>query len=295
VRARGRRRRLSRRLIVSSVLVTAFSLSIVALVLAMRPPAVNGPKPDIDLPQAADGSTSQGSINLGAPSTMIPRIPRLSSTIPGGIINLTNWKLTLPTSDDGEPAEITQPKLTSFRDPRYFHVDTLGDGVVFRAPVSGATTANSDYPRSELREMTAGGKKQASWSGESGTHIMTINQAITAVPTGKPEVVAGQIHDDEDDVVMVRLHGNKLFVEGDGKQIGVLDPAYRLGTRFTVQVVATPGLIRVTYNGIKTVSLERDGSDYYFKAGCYTQANEDNGGDDSYGEVVIHSLTVQHS
>ena len=74
-----------------------------------------------------------------------------------------------------------------------------------------------------------------------------------------------------------------------------LDPAYRLGTRFTVQFVVTPGLIRVTYNGIKTASLERDGSDYYFKAGCYTQANEDNSDEDSYGEVVIHALTVQHS
>ena len=56
----------------------------------------------------------------------------------------------------------------------------------------------------------------------------------------------------------------------------MLDPAYRLGTRFTVQFVATPGLIRITYNGIKTVGLKRDGSDYYFKAGCYTQANDDN-------------------
>ena len=293
MRARARRSRLSRRVIVSTVLLSAFSLSIGALVVAMQPPSARGPKPKIDLPQYS--SASPGSINLGAPSTMIPRIPRLSSTIPGGVINLTNWKLTLPVGDNGEPDEITQPELTRFRHPRYFHVDPIGDGVVFRAPVGGATTGNSEYPRSELREMTAGGKKQASWSGESGTHVMTINQAITALPSGKPEVVAGQIHDEEDDVVMVRLHGNKLFVESDGRQVGVLDPAYRLGTRFTVQITATPGLIRVTYNGLKTVSMERDGSDYYFKAGCYTQANEDNSDEDSYGEVVIHSLTVQHS
>jgi poly(beta-D-mannuronate) lyase len=124
---------------------------------------------------------------------------------------------------------------------------------------------------------------------------MTISQAITALPQGKPQVVAGQIHDDEDDVIMVRLNGSKLFVESDGRQVGVLDPAYRLGTRFTVQIVATPGRIRVTYNGIKTVGMERDGSDYYFKAGCYTQANDDNSDEDSYGEVVIHALTVQHT
>ncbi len=295
MRARARRSRLSRRLIVSTVLVSAFCLSIVSVTVAMRPPATGGPAPKIDVPQEASASpTSPTSINLGAPSTRIPRIPRLSSDVPAGIINLANWKLTLPAGGD-EASEVTQPDLTRFRDPRYFHVDSIGDGVVFRAPVGGATTGNSEYPRSELREMTAGGKKPAAWSGKSGTHVMTINQAITSLPTGKPEVVAGQIHDDEDDVVMVRLHGSKLFVEGDGKQIGVLDPAYRLGTRFTVQFVATPGLIRITYNGIKTVSLKHEGSGYYFKAGCYTQANEDNGGEGSYGEVVIHALTVQHS
>lgn len=294
MRARARRSRLSRRLIVSTVLASAFGLSTVALTMAMRPPAIGGPAPTIDVPQDASASPSPGSINLGAASTMIPRIPRLSSDTPAGIINLTNWKLTLPAGGD-EAAEVNQPKLAQFRDPRYFHVDATGDGVTFRAPVGGATTGNSEYPRSELREMTDGGKKQASWSGKSGTHVMTINQAITALPTGKPEVVAGQIHDDEDDVVMVRLHGSKLFVEGDGKQIGVLDPAYQLGTRFTVQFVATRGQIRITYNGIKTVGLEHGGSGYYFKAGCYTQANDDNGGEGSYGEVVIHALTVQHS
>ncbi len=262
----------------------------------MRTPAAGGgDKPKLDVPTYATAQPGTINLNLGAPSTMIPRLPRLSSSMPAGVINLTNWKLTLPTGDDGDPDEITQPDLNRFRDPKYFDVDTLGDGVVFRAPVGGVSTGNSKYPRSELREMTAGGKKQASWSGESGTHVMTINQAITALPEGKAEVVAGQIHDDEDDVVMVRLHGSKLFVEADGRQVGVLDPAYRLGTRFTVTFVATPGQIRITYNDLKTVGLKRDGSDYYFKAGCYTQANEDNAEEGSYGEVVIHSLTVQHS
>lgn len=293
MRARSRRGRLSGRVIVSAVLASAFTMSMVALVLAMQPQTVGGAAPTINLPQYA--TASPGTVRLGdTPSTMVPHIPRLNSSIPGGIINLANWKLTLPTGGD-EPKEVAQPKLTQFRDPRYFDVDATGDGVVFRAPVGGATTGNSDYPRSELREMTAGGKKQASWSAKSGTHVMTITEAITALPQGKPEVVAGQIHDDEDDVAMLRLNGRKLFVEADGKQVGVLDPAYNLGTRFTAQFVVTPGLIRVTYNGIKTVGLERKGSDYYFKAGCYTQANDDNADEDSYGEVVINALTVQHS
>jgi hypothetical protein len=294
MRGRSRRGRLGARVIVSAVLAAAVGASIVALVLALQPPANGGPAPKIDLPRYASASPGSFSVSLDTPSTMVPHVPRLSSSIPGGIINLTNWKLTLPTGGD-EAEDVTQPKLNKFRDPRFFHTTPAGDGVVFRAPVGGATTGNSEYPRSELREMTDGGKKEASWSGKSGTHIMTITEAITALPQGKPQVVAGQIHDDEDDVIMVRLNGTKLFAEADGKQVGVLDPAYQLGTRFTVQIVATHGRIRVTYNGVKTVGLKRDGSDYYFKAGCYTQANDDNSEKGSYGEVVINALTVQHS
>jgi hypothetical protein len=294
VRGRARHRKISGRVIVTIVLVAAFSISMMALVAAMQPRANGGPAPRIDLPEYA--TASPDTFSLGdTPATMVPRIPRLTSSIPAGIINLSNWKLTLPTGDDDEPSEVTQPKLARFRDPQHFDVNATGDGVVFRAPVGGTTTENSKYPRSELREMAAGGKKQASWSSKSGTHVMTITQAITALPQGKPEVVAGQIHDDEDDVVMVRLNGSKLFVESDGDQVGVLDPAYRLGTRFTVQIVVTPGLIRVSYNGVKTVSTKRNGSDYYFKAGCYTQANDDTSDGDSYGEVVINALTIQHS
>jgi hypothetical protein len=274
------------------VLVGAVGLSSAALFGAMQQEAVTDRKPTLDVPRDA---THPGTINLGAPSTMVPRIPRLSSSIPGGVINLAHWKLTLPTGDDGDPDEITQPELSRFRDPEYFDVDRLGEGVVFRAPVGGVTTGNSSYPRSELREMTSNGRKQASWSSASGTHVMTISQAITALPDGKAEVVAGQIHDDEDDVVMVRLHGSKLFVEADGRQVGVLDPKYRLGARFTVQFAVADGQIRVTYNGIKTVGMEHDGDGYYFKAGCYTQANEDNADEGSYGEVVIYALSVQHS
>ena len=117
---------------------------------------------------------------------------------------------------------------------------TPGGGVAFRAPVGGATTGNSSYPRSELREMSADGRREAGWTNASGRHIMTINQAITATPRAKPHVVAGQIHGAEDDVVMIRLEGRRLFVESDGTDVGLLDPRYRLGTRFTVSIIATP-------------------------------------------------------
>lgn len=125
---------------------------------------------------------------------------------------------------------------------------------------------------------------------------MTITQAITATPRAKPHVVAGQIHDAEDDILMVRLEGRRLFVESNGDDVGVLDPRYRLGTRFTVAIVATPSGVRVTYNTARTVDLPKVGRGWYFKAGCYPQSNPERGDSpDAFGEVVIYALTVSHT
>jgi hypothetical protein len=223
--------------------------------------------------------------------------PGSSGGVPARVLNLTNWKLTLPFGKKSDDAsEIKQPELNSYQDDTAFHVDRSGTGVVFRANAGGATTSGSTYPRSELREMTDNGKKNAAWSSKSGVHVMTVTEAITATPAAKPHVVAAQIHDAEDDVVMVRLERNRLFVEADGDEVGVLDPNYVLGTRFAVELRATSSGIRVTYNGSRVVTYKKSGTGYYFKAGCYTQSNVDRGDKASaYGEVVVYALHVQHS
>lgn len=145
--------------------------------------------------------------------------------------------------------------------------------------------------------MTAAGTQNAAWPTTSGTHTMTITQTITHLPVAKPHVVAGQIHDASDDVVMIRLEGTNLFVEGGGNDLGTLHPSYALGTRFTVKLVATGGRIRVYYDDLVTpkVDIARSAADCYFKAGAYTQSNPAQGDDASaYGEVVVHALAVTH-
>jgi hypothetical protein len=144
--------------------------------------------------------------------------------------------------------------------------------------------------------MTDNGATNASWSSTSGTHTMIIREAITHLPVVKPHVVAGQIHDATDDVVMVRLEGNHLFVESGGNDIGTLDASYQLGTTFTVTVVAAGGHIKVYYNDALKVDVAKSGSGYYFKAGCYTQSNVAKGdAPDAYGEVVIYDLQISHN
>ncbi|HKY57318.1 MAG TPA: polysaccharide lyase family 7 protein [Aeromicrobium sp.] len=222
--------------------------------------------------------------------------------------DLGYWKLTTPVdgSDSNSTAdEVKQPALETLDGKDYFdRLTDPGNPIRFRASVDGATTSGSSYPRSELREMTQDGQyNRAAWSSKCGTHTMTIEQAITQLPGGKDEVVAGQIHDSgvdggTGDVIMIRLEGTRLFVEGDNKEYGELDGSYELGQRFTVQVTAENGKISVRYQkgdaveNIAPFSPSVDNEQWYFKAGCYTQANESNG--TGAGEVVIYDLDVTH-
>ena len=201
--------------------------------------------------------------------------------------------------DDEWADEVSQPALSSFRDARYFTVNSAR-GVVFRARVDGARTSpNTKYPRSELREMTDRGERRASWSNKSssdGVHTLTMEAAITATPPNKPHVVAAQIHDGADDVVMIRLYDHQLVVDANDSKVRLLlDDDYQLGKRFTVSITASNGHIRVVYNGSRAVDYQRSGSGMYFKAGCYTLSNTSYDRADRFGEVVIYKLSVSHT
>jgi hypothetical protein len=217
-----------------------------------------------------------------------------TATRPSQVLDLHDWYLTLPTGNSGEPDTVRQPALTSYSSP-FFQLDPSRDGVVLTSNAGGVTTANSSYPRSELREMD--GDKLASWSNESGTHTMEVRQAVTQLPTAKPEVVTAQIHDTKSDVMEVRLEGKRLIGQyADGKQDFVIDPAYVLGTPYDLRIVATEGRIDVWYNGTHAGGLDQSGSGWYFKTGSYLQSNTDRGdAADAMAKVVLYSVGVTHS
>ncbi|RMD63706.1 hypothetical protein D6833_05360, partial [Candidatus Parcubacteria bacterium] len=218
---------------------------------------------------------------------------------PSSVLDLSYWKLTLPIDEDGngKADEIKQPELATYEHPVYFHVNSDGTGVVFRAHCGGATTSGSGYPRSELREMQQGDATQkASWSTDDGVkHVMEITQAITHLPDVKPHVVAGQIHDANDDVIVFRLEGSKLFIDINGTDGPTLNSNYQLGEVFKVKFEVYNGVIDCYYNDQLKYSYTHSASGCYFKAGCYTQSNTSKGDDASaYGEVVIYDLLVTH-
>ena len=221
-----------------------------------------------------------------------------SATRPSQLLDLRNWYLTLPTGSSGKPDTVRQPDLDGYSS-RFFQVDPRGDGVVFTADAGGVTTKNSTYPRSELREMN--GAEMASWSNRAGTHTLSVRQAVTELPTAKPELVTAQIHDAESDVMEVRLEDKRLIAQygGDdegGKKEFVLDQDYVLGTPYDLRLVATDGRIDVIYNGMPAGSIAESGSGWYFKTGSYLQSNTEKGdAADAVGKVVLYQVDVTHT
>ncbi len=239
-------------------------------------------------------TAATNSTTTNPPST---NVPPAVITLPAQLLNLTNWKLTLPvdTSHAGCPDEYQQPELAGFADSQFFHLNTNNNGVVFKAHCGGYTTSGSGYPRSELREMINNGATKASWSTTNGTHTMVITQAITHLPVFKPHVVAGQIHDANDDVIVYRLEGQTLFIDLNGKTGPILATNYQLGDVFTVAFVARNGTVECYYNGQYIYTYPVKAAGCYFKAGVYTQSNTTKGdAPDAYGEVTIYGLSVTH-
>lgn len=232
-----------------------------------------------------------------APAPAAVQAPPACET-PADVLDLRSWKLQLPTGDDESPDEVTQPELDAYAAVPWFVPNEACDGVRFGAAVDGVTTSGSDYPRSELREMSADGSDEAEWSTTEGTHSMVIEEAITEVPAEKPEVVAAQVHGGDDDLTTIRLEGTSLYVsDPDSDDYALITEDYQLGTPFKAEFRAADGAVEVYYNDALQATVETDSSTAYFKAGAYTQANCENSDpcdESNYGEVEVYDVTVSH-
>lgn len=221
------------------------------------------------------------------------------SVTPDQVLGLgSTWYEGTPFNTDaieGNPDTVKQPKLATYELDPWF-CTKAGGGVAFRAPgTGGTTTENSTYLRSELREMKNGAL--ASWNSRTGTNTLTARESIDINCTcTKPQLVAAQIHDGDDDVLQVRLEGTRLQVNIDGSYAFTLTDGYVLGTQYDLGVTATSGGIDVSYNGVVKGHSDRTGSGWYFRAGAYAQFRPDNSGADAtdHGQVTIYSLTVSH-
>ena len=112
-------------------------------------------------------------------------------------IDLTHWKVTLPV---GNPTSVRPPEILNYANndllKPFFYNDSIDGSLVFYA-YPGASTANSSYSRTELREQIESGSDDVNWTFAQGGRM----RGILSVPevsldeNGNPyKVIIMQIH-----------------------------------------------------------------------------------------------------
>lgn len=233
--------------------------------------------------------------------------PQIDQTTNAASIDLSHWKLTLPTNESGDLSghaqEISSTKLANgFSNPHFYRSD---DGsLVFWCPVEGAKTEGTDYSRSELREMTKRNDPSVNWDS-SGTHVMTARLRVLQVPSN-PKVVIGQIHGYGSKTrPLIKLQYFKGRIEAlvksrpsKGKDIKLQWPDIGLNQDIDYEIKVDDGVLLITVNGVtQTQNIIKNDPEwgeltFYFKAGVYPQ--DDKGGDDEGAKAVFSRLSVRH-
>jgi hypothetical protein len=139
----------------------------------------------------------QGASPPDQPADTAPAAPRPAA--PAALpVDLQAWKVTLPepgkTGEAAiiEPAALAAPWFTSNPD----------GSLNFWAPARGATTKNSEHPRTELDSLNNFS------AATSGPHTLKASLRVTQVPADSEDIILGQIHgaDDLSSVPYVMLH-----------------------------------------------------------------------------------------
>ncbi len=117
-------------------------------------------------------------------------------------IDLSHWKVTLPVlNEKGKPYEIEPPEILDFGSNEvaqpYMYIDSTKGAIVFHAMPTSATTANTKYSRSELREQMEPGSNGVNWTfAQGGTMKGKLEiEDISRDKNGKfHKVIVMQIH-----------------------------------------------------------------------------------------------------
>ncbi len=121
-------------------------------------------------------------------------------------IDLNNWKVTLPI---GNPTEVEPPEILNYAKidilKEFMYNDSIDGSLVFYT-YPGASTRNSSYSRTELREQMTPGSNSTNWTFAQGG----IMKGTLSVP---------EISKDKDDkfhrVIIMQIHGRLTNAQRD--------------------------------------------------------------------------------
>ncbi|GHI03860.1 alginate lyase [Streptomyces cellostaticus] len=222
---------------------------------------------------------------------------------PGGNFDLSIWQLQEPVGSPGSPTTIPSSRLqgaNGYQDA-YFYTDTRDGAMTFWAPEKGVTTPNSNYARSELREMNRNGSP-ADWA-LGGSHRMSATLRVVSVTKN---VCVGQIHlgsggSSTKPLLELYQHANGDIVLGtenspSGGQTPHTVGHVPVGRTWSYTIAVSGGnTIDLTVNGTTThYAIPSSFSPYkqYFKAGSYNQSSSDS--TTNGARVAFYKLTVSH-
>lgn len=203
-------------------------------------------------------------------------------------IDLSHWKITIPT---GKPTEVGPPEILEYATneelKQFFYKDSIDGALVFYA-YPAASTRNSSYSRTELREQMEPGNNSANWTfAQGGTMKGTLSvPKISRSANGNyHRVIVMQIHgrltnkqkeligaDDNNAPPMLKIYWDegkvrvktKVLKNKNATDTEILhedawtDDAGRnfkeiVGTgKFTLEVNVSDGKLQVTLNGKET-------------------------------------------
>lgn len=251
--------------------------------------------------------------------TIIALNPKLR---PSSNFNLSRFQLNLPLPLNGGhtalevesgPLNGNPTKNTGYTKSPYFYTDPETGSMNFFAPLNGATTPGSDYPRSELQE-----EEFLNWTLDTfANSTMTASLLINMVPPSKRIITIAQIHQGDS-----KIPGTQINANSTGTTVPLLkvyydaNPSYHSqkcngciraqirptpltgSTKQTDIIIATniplnkifTYTVSLSKNGLLTVAAEEKKITYqlntstdaskgwgkqglYFKAGVYLQEN----------------------
>jgi len=231
---------------------------------------------------------------------------------PGSNFDLNNWYIQFPTSNGiltcsagSVDSATTTQLIDGYTNAPYFYTGTDGS-MVFWAPINGATTSGTTFPRSELRELIATNNTGVNWI-PYGTHILNAQCKVLQVPPSTEEVIIGQIHAESGDglpTVKVIYDSGKVHATiktnstDDGSDYDLPSVNSGLSNSITYQIEMVNGLVSVVINGTtNSYNIFQSDPTYtnetqYFKAGDYCQANSCSNPSNAEGAMVaFYALT----
>ena len=212
--------------------------------------------------------------NGGATCTSTPGLDPAKP--PGQNFDLSAWRLQ--TLDGSLQLKQVDP-IGSYSD-KYFYTDPTTGAMTFYVPSGAGSTPNSKYPRSEMRKRST--------FRMGGTQTLSASLKVLQQPaTG--QIIIGQIHGEQtggSELLKLRWTNGDILMGvkstfGATEQKLLVKGGIALGQNIDYTIRLSGSTVTVTVNGTSRSFTYNTSSwssiDLYFKAGAYSQDDQQNG------------------